>query len=64
MQKQGTFSVLSWFSEFFAINSDLKWFVSFLAYFAMTTHVLACIWIIMAKVDPNIDESWLSDYSD
>ena len=64
MQKQGSFSLLSWLSEIFAVNADFKWFTSFFAYFAMTTHVLACLWIIIAKIDPNSEMSWINDYAD
>lgn len=49
-------------SETFPIGEEGKWMINFLIYFAMTTHIVACIWIISGTMDPDSDGSWLSDY--
>ena len=64
LQKSGKFSLLSWIQSLFNISPDFKWMFSFICYFAMTTHVVACIWIIAAKMDPNPENSWISGYEE
>ena len=59
LQKTGKFSLISWFQETFNISPDFKWFFSFGCYFAMMAHVVSCIWIIVAKMDPNAEGGWL-----
>ena len=44
------------------IKQDSKWFIKTFCYFAITTHVIACTWIIAGKLDPNQEESWLLGY--
>lgn len=53
LQKSGKFSILTWFQDALSISPDFRWFFTFLCYFIMTTHVVACVWIIAAKFDPN-----------
>jgi Trk-type K+ transport system membrane component len=31
----------------------------FITYFMMTTHVIACLWILTAKMDTNVEDSWI-----
>ena len=62
MQKTTSFSIQAWLMEAINISPDYKWFGKFFAYFFMTTHIVCCCWIIFAKVDPNITETWLYDF--
>ena len=36
----------------------------FLVYFTLTTHIVACIWIIAAKMDEDFDNTWIAGYQD
>ena len=57
LQKTSTFSLLTWMQEFMQISSDFKWFFLFFCYFGMTTHVVACFWIITGTLTDN-GNSW------
>ena len=41
----------------------MRWFFTFFCYFAMTTHVVSCLWIILADFDPNKEKSWIYEYA-
>lgn len=66
LQKSGSFSILTWAQELFRIGNDFRWFFTFLCYFVMVTHVVACIWIIIASphlaLDPKWGSSWITNY--
>lgn len=64
LQKGSSFSILSWIQELFQISQDFKWFFLFICYFTMTTHIVACTWIIGAQFDPNETENWMKSYED
>ena len=49
--------------EALEISKDFKWMMTFMVYFIMVTHVVACIWIISAKMDPD-PNAWISSYRD
>ena len=61
LQKSSSFSILTWLQEFMQISGDLKWFFLFFCYFAMTTHVVACFWIITGTMTES-HKSWTSSY--
>lgn len=60
LQKSSSFSLLSFMQEVLAINPEFRWFFMFFCYFAMTTHIVACVWIIMANFDPETEDSWIN----
>jgi hypothetical protein len=62
LQKSNSFSIQDTLIEFFNISQDFKWFVTFIAYFAMTTHVIACLWLIIATIDVDTENSWRSSF--
>lgn len=61
LQKQSTFSIVSWIQDALSISADFKWFLMFFAYFAMTTHVVSCFWIIAGQMSES-DEAWTTQY--
>ena len=54
--------MLSWVSELLKIGAEFKWIFSFTTYFTMIIHLLACIWIIIANIDPDPDNSWINGF--
>lgn len=36
----------------------------FFVFFTMTVHVFTCVWIIAAKMDPDKDNTWITNYGD
>ena len=62
LQKAGSFSVMSWLQDQFKISREHNWFVKFFIFFAMTTHVTACFWIIAGSFDPDTEHSWMTSY--
>ena len=55
LQKSSTFSLISWIQTVLSISSDFKWFLIFFCYFVMTTHVVACLWIIAGQMSESVD---------
>lgn len=51
LQKAGSFNVLNFFQEMMSVSTEMRWFFMFFCYFAMTTHVVSCFWIIAADFD-------------
>ena len=64
LQKGNSFSILTWIQNLFEISQDFKWLSAFVAYFSMMTHIITCIWIIMANMDSDRENSWKVDYAD
>lgn len=60
LQKQTSFSLLTWIQDSFHISPDFRWFFRFICYFTMTTHIVACAWIIAGHMDPNREDSWIA----
>ena len=60
LQKTGNFSLITWFQAAFNVSPDCKWFLTFACYYAMMAHVVTCIWIIVAKLDPDPEGTWLT----
>lgn len=58
MTQQGSLNVLECVSNCFQFDKNMRWLITFICYFTMTTHVVACIWIIVANFDPNTEHSW------
>lgn len=51
LSKSHTFSFLETFSNFLRIAKSIRWFAMFLVFFFLTSHVIACIWIIVGNFD-------------
>ena len=51
LQKSSSFNIVTWVQDMFHISPDFRWMFTFLCYFTMTTHVVACTWIIAANMD-------------
>ena len=52
LQKTSKFSLLTYLQDVFEIGKDFKWMVTFMVYFMMVTHVVACIWIKIFNIIP------------
>ena len=63
LQKQSQFSFMSWFQDLFSIDPDHRWFLLFFSYFTMTTHIVACTWIIVSRFDSDAANSWITLYT-
>lgn len=60
--KPGNFSLVAWMQYMLNIDKDFRWFFIFFCQFLITSHVVACIWIIAAKIDSAVEDTWLSGY--
>ena len=63
IKKKTSQSCMSSLSEYFHITAAGSWFFMFFAFFCLTAHIIACIWLIAAKFDTNPD-TWLNSVSD
>ena len=54
---------MGWLSEYFKITAGGSWIFMFFAFFCLTAHVIACLWLIAAKFDSH-EDSWLKAVTD
>lgn len=49
-----------------SVSQEMKWFFIFFCYFAMTTHVVACFWIIAGDFESDVsrNNSWVYKYTE
>lgn len=63
IKRKNSESCLSSLQDYMKFSSAEKWFISFFGYFCLTAHVICCLWLITAKLDPASD-SWLNSLAD
>ena len=63
LHKSGTIGMITWLQEKLQVSQQFRWHFSFFAFFALVAHVIACIWIIGARMGSE-DESWIVQHYD
>mgnify|MGYP002632648541 CR=1 FL=1 len=60
LQKSGG-GIMESVQTFLNITHSFRWFFRFFFFFAITSHVVACFWIIAGSFDETQMDSWMAD---